>query len=271
MLHGFLPPARFLPYLSWTDIRDLPDPANTVILQPIGAIEQHGPHLPLAVDTAIATGVLGAALQRLPDLVPAYALPPLCYGKSTEHSGFPGTISLSAETLLHTLMAVGESLYSAGFRKLVFVNGHGGQPQVLEIAARDLRKRYPDFNLFPLFVWNVPHQIQDLLSPQELALGIHAGDAETSLMLALLPETVRGDRRVCEYPRGIPSDGLLSLEGRLPFAWLTRDLSQSGVIGDATTASLEKGQQILEQLSSGWVQIIEAIWRFQAPTAQGTD
>jgi creatinine amidohydrolase len=262
MLNGFLPPNRFLPYLPWTEIRDLPDPANTVILQPIGAIEQHGPHLPLVVDTAIATGVLGAALERLPQHVPAYALPPLCYGKSNEHSGFPGTISLRAETLLHTLLELGDSLYAAGFRKLVFVNGHGGQPQILEIAARDLRQRYPDFNLFPLFVWNVPHHIGDLLSPQEQTLGIHAGDAETSLMLALLPETVRGDRLVCEYPQGMPTDGLLSLEGALPFAWLTRDLSQSGVIGDATTASPEKGQQILDQLSSGWVAVIEAIWRF---------
>lgn len=270
MLHGFLPADRFLPYLSWMEIRDLPDPANTVILQPIGAIEQHGPHLPLAVDAAIATGVLGAALERLPQHVPAYALPPLCYGKSNEHSGFPGTISLRAETLLHTLLELGDSLYAAGFRKLVFVNGHGGQPQILEIAARDLRQRYPDFNLFPLFVWNVPHRILELLSPQEQVLGIHAGDAETSLMLALLPQTVQGDRLVREYPQGVPTDGLLSLEGALPFAWLTRDLSQSGVIGDATTASPEKGQQILDQLSSGWVAVIEAIWRFQAPQPRGT-
>ena len=160
----------------------MPNKDNVVLIQPIGAIEQHGPHLPLIVDSAIAAAVIGKALAQLDSSIPAYALPTLCYGKSNEHWHFPGTITLSAQTLIaRTLMEVGESLYRAGFRKWAIVNGHGGQPQIIEIVARDLHQQHEDFVVFPLFVWNVPNIAAELLTPKEAKLGIHAGDAETSL------------------------------------------------------------------------------------------
>jgi creatinine amidohydrolase len=264
-MHGFIPAERFFSYLSWTAIEAMPDRENTVILQPLGAIEQHGPHLPLVVDAAIATAVLGRALGALEAGVPAYALPPLYYGKSNEHWHFPGTITLSAETLMAVLTEVAESVYRAGFRKFVFVNAHGGQPQVLEIVARDLHQKYPDFQVFPLFVWNVPNIARELLTEKEAQWGIHAGDAETSLLLSILPGTVRMDAAVREYPRGVAEEGLLSMEGKLPFAWVTRDLSESGVLGDPTTATREKGDRILDSLAMGWVQVIREIYRFKHP------
>ncbi len=266
MMHSFIPPDRFFPYLTWTDIAAMPDKANVVIVQPVGAIEQHGPHLPLVVDAAIATAVLGKAMQQLPPDLPAYALPPLCYGKSNEHWHFPGTITLTAQTLTATLMEVGASLYRAGFRKLVLMNGHGGQPQIMEIVARDLHQMYDDFAVFPLFVWRVPNIAAQLLTDKELELGIHAGDAETSLLLSILPQQVRMERAVVEYPQELPpEDSVLSMEGNLPFAWTTRDLSLSGVLGDPTTATREKGDRILESLASGWVQTINDIHRFRLP------
>ncbi|MEM8638419.1 MAG: creatininase family protein [Cyanobacteria bacterium P01_G01_bin.54] len=264
-MHGFIPPERFFAYLTWPEIDQLPDRANTVILQPMGAIEQHGPHLPLIVDAAIATGVVGQALGQLAPDIPAYALPPLYYGKSNEHIVFPGTITLSATTLLPVIQELAESLYRAGFRKLVFVNGHGGQPQLLEIAARDLHQHHPDFWLFPLFVWNVPHNGATLLTAYELEHGIHAGDAETSLMLTLLPEQVKPAKAVREYPPQTSNTQLLSLEGKLPFAWTTDELSRSGVIGDATAATVEKGDRLLASLAQGWVQVIEEIYHFVPP------
>jgi creatinine amidohydrolase len=267
MLHGYIPAQRFFPYLTWTDIRDMANKENTVILQPIGAIEQHGPHLPLVVDSAIATAVLGKALEQLETAIPAYALPPLYYGKSNEHWHFPGTVTLSATTLLNVLMEVGASLYRAGFRKFVLVNAHGGQPEVLAIAARDLHQQYPDFSVFPLFVWNVPNLAAELLTPKELELGIHAGDAETSLMLALLPEQVKPERFAAEYPHGLPQNSLLNMEGQLPFAWMTQDLSVSGTLGDPTTATREKGETILASLVEGWVQAIADIYAFLPPQA----
>ena len=267
-MHSFIPPERFFPYLSWTDIQAMPEKENVVIIQPIGAIEQHGPHLPIIVDSAIAVGILGKALSKLDLTIPAYALPPLYYGKSNEHWHFPGTITLSAQTLLAMLTEIAESIYRSGFRKLVLMNAHGGQPQVMEIAARDIHQKYQDFMVFPLFTWRVPHIAKELLSPKEVELGIHAGDAETSVMLSILPEQVRMEQAVAEYPHDLPQESLLSMEGKLPFAWLTQELSQSGVMGDATVATKEKGDRLLESVSNGWVRVIEDIYKFHQPQAR---
>jgi creatinine amidohydrolase len=267
MMHGFIPSERFFSYLTWTDIQEMPDKENVVIIQPVGAIEQHGPHLPIIVDSAIAVAVLGKALAKLDPCVPAYALPPLYYGKSNEHWHFPGTITLSAQTLLKVLTEMAESIYRAGFRKLVLMNAHGGQPQVMEIVARDLHQTYEDFLVFPLFTWRVPHIAKELLTPKELEYGIHAGDAETSLLLSILPDQVKMERAVAEYPYGLPEDSLLSMEGKLPFAWLTRDLTKSGVLGDATVATKEKGDRLLASVSDGWVQVIKDIYKFHQPQA----
>lgn len=265
MMHGFIPPQRYFPYLTWKEIEQMPDKENAVIIQPVGAIEQHGPHLPLAVDSAISLGVLGKALEQLPNIIPAYALPCLYYGKSNEHSGFPGTISLSAETLLAVIREVALSIYRSGFRKLVLMNSHGGQPQIMEIAARDLHQEHPDLAVFPLFTWRVPHMAGDLLTAQEREYGIHAGDAETSIMLSLLPEQVQMEQAVKEYPQGLPQDSLLDMEGKLPFAWLTKELSSSGVMGDATVATKEKGDRILHSVADGWVRVIQDIYKFRQP------
>jgi len=141
-------------------------------------------------------GVIGKALAKLEAETPAYSLPPLYYGKSNEHQHFPGTITLSAETLLAVLWEMAESVYRAGFRKLALVNSHGGQPQVMEIAARDIHASYKDFLVFPLFTWRVPSIAEELFSQKELELGIHAGKIETSLMLSLLPEQVKMEKAV---------------------------------------------------------------------------
>ncbi len=265
MMHGFIPPQRYFPYLTWKEIQQMPNKEKVVIIQPVGAIEQHGPHLPVAVDSAISLGVIGKALTQLDPNIPAYALPCLYYGKSNEHDDFPGTISLSANTLLSVIKEMGASIYRAGFRKLVLMNSHGGQPQVMEIAARDLHQEHRDFAVFPLFTWRVPHNVSALLTAKEKEYGIHAGDAETSIMLSLLPEQVQMELAVTEYPQGLPTDSLLDMEGKLPFAWLTKELSRSGVLGDATVATKEKGDRILQSVADGWVQVIQDIYKFQQP------
>jgi len=264
-MHGFIPPQRYFPYLTWQEIEQMPNKEDVVIIQPIGAIEQHGHHLPVAVDSAISLGVIGKALEQLSPDLPAYALPCLYYGKSNEHCGFPGTITLSANTLLSVIQEMAVSIYRSGFRKLVLMNSHGGQPQIMEIAARDLHQEYPDFAVFPLFTWRVPHNVSDLLTPEEREYGIHAGDAETSIMLSLLPEQVKMEHAVKEYPQGLPESSLLDMEGKLPFAWVTKELSRSGVMGDATVATKEKGDRILQSVAAGWVQVIQDIYQFKQP------
>lgn len=271
MMHGFIPPSRYFAYLSWTQVAALPDKANTVLLQPVAAIEQHGPHLPLAVDSAIVLGVLGRSLAELPADVPCYVLPPLYYGKSEEHVRFPGTVMLSAATLGAVLDEVADSVARAGFRKLAFVNGHGGQPQVLQIAARAARLRHPDLSVFPTFIWSVPNCAAELVPEREATLGIHAGALETALLLVLLPDTVRMAEAVTEYPHGVPETGLISMEGERPgtqgFAWLTHDLTRSGVIGDATLATPAMGERLLASLASGWARFIGDLHRFRQPAA----
>ncbi|MEB3293041.1 MAG: creatininase family protein [Synechococcales bacterium] len=262
-MHGWIPPQRFFPYLTWTEVRDLPDRDRVVIIQPVGAIEQHGPHLPLAVDAAIGLAVLGKALEQLPPEIPAYAMPSLYYGKSNEHWHFPGTITLSAQTLIATLMEVGESLYRAGFRKWILMNSHGGQPQVMEIVARDLHVLHEDFEVYPFFTWRVPHITKQLLTEREGYWGIHAGDAETSLLLSILPDQVKMERAVTEYPPALPEGSILTLERNLPIPWTTREISQSGVIGDAKAATREKGDRILQSLAEGWTQAIADVYHFR--------
>jgi creatinine amidohydrolase len=270
MLHGYNPPKRFLPYLSWTEIADLPDKANTVIVLPTGATEQHGPHLPCAVDTVIAAGVVGHALARLPDSVPAYAMAPITYGKSEEHLHFPGTVTLTGETLLATMNEIGESVYRAGFRKLLIVNGHGGQPQVMEMSARELRLRHGDFIVVPSFTWRVPHVAGQFMTDKEKKLAMHAGHAETALMLALAPDTVRMDRAVVNYPPVFPSS-LLSPDGRPACAWSARDFGPSGIIGDPLPATPEQGLAILNSLTESWATAITELHALEwAPRTQPT-
>jgi creatinine amidohydrolase len=264
MLHGYTPPHRYLPYLSWTEIAALPDHENTVIVLATGAIEQHGPHLPCAVDSIISSGVVGHALARLPASVPAYAMAPITYGKSEEHLHFPGTMTLSGETLLATMNEIGESVYRAGFRKLLIVNGHGGQPQIMEIAAREMRLRHGDFIVVPSSTWRVPHVGGRYFSDKEKKLAMHAGHGETAIMLALAPDTVHMERAVANYPPEFPSK-LLSPDGRPACAWTARDFGPSGVIGDPLPATREQGEAILDSLAASWAQAITELHALRWP------
>jgi len=273
MLHGYIPAHRYLPYLSWTQITQLPDRANTVIVLPAGAIEQHGAHLPCAVDSIISQGVVGHALARLPAEVPAFALAPLMYGKSDEHIHFPGTMTLDGTTLLEMVTQIGESVYRSGFRKLLIVNGHGGQPQVMEMAARELRVRHGDYVVVPHFTWRVPNVANQFLSDRERRLAMHAGHAETAILMALAPHTVHMQHAVVNYPPEFPCK-TLSPDGRPAAAWTARDFGPSGVIGDPLPATPEQGQAILDSLAESWARAITELhvadWPDRPETSWGT-
>lgn len=256
MLHEYAPTKRFLPYLTWTDIAALEDKENTVIVLPVGAIEQHGAHLPCSVDATVAAGVAGKALELLPEHVPAYAIPTICYGKSDEHLHFPGTVTLTGEVLLHTIQEIGESIYRAGFRKLLMINAHGGQPQPLEMAARELRLRHGDYMIIARSAWSVKHD-SSFQSDQENQLAMHAGHGETAIMMALAPDTVHMDRAKAHIPAPFPCPTLST--GRPAAAWSAMDFGPSGVIGDPTGATLEQGEQLLQELGEQWAQAITEI------------
>jgi creatinine amidohydrolase len=244
---------RRLAWLTSPEVARIPK-ADAVVVQPIASVEQHGPHLPCYTDSLVAEGVTERAVAMAGDDLNAWTLPVIAYGKSNEHLGYPGTISLSARTLLSVCEDVGRSVARSGFQKLAFVNGHGGQPHLLEMVARDIREE-TGLQVFPLFPYRLglPDDVV-VSSPEELEYGVHGGEVETSLVMALAPESVRLDRIEPGGDRAPELFGrlqYLSLEGALPTAWLTRDLSQSGVIGDPTKASADQGERILAHLAEG--------------------
>src|SRR3979409_1946777 len=153
-----------------------------------GAVEQHGPHLPVRVDAAINAGIVARAIELMPPDCPALVLPMMAVGKSDEHLAFPGTLTLSYETLARAWFELGESVHRAGIRKLLFFNSHGGQPQLLDIVCRDLRVRLGMFAVSVM--WPRLIDMDDLFEADENRHGIHGGQSETSVMLHLHPDLV---------------------------------------------------------------------------------
>jgi creatinine amidohydrolase len=240
------------------------DLTRVIALLPVAAIEQHGPHLPLAVDATINRGVLERALALMPGDLPVSILPAQPIGKSDEHGAFAGTLSLSAETVIRLWSEIGDSVARAGVRKLVLFNSHGGQPQIVDIVASGLRARHA-----MLAVAVNSYRLIDaaaMFPPAELQHGIHAGAIETSMMLHLAPDAVR---RAHAAPAPSLSEAMardfrhLSPLGRVaPFAWQTQDLNPTGVCGDPTLADAAHGRQLVEQAATKLVEILQEIDRF---------
>jgi creatinine amidohydrolase len=256
-----------LPSHYWQDLTSKEfaalDAEKIIAVLPVGAVAQHGPHLPVRVDSAINQGILRRAVETMPAELPALILPMLPVGKSNEHQAFPGTLTLSAETLIRVWTEVGESVHRAGIRKLVFFNSHGGQHQIMDIVARDLRVRH---NMFVVACsWDCFGLPEGLFTTAELAHGIHGGAVETSLMLHLHPDQVR--REEC---RNFESLGLeierefkyLKPEGRISFGWQAQDLNLYGVCGDATRADADRGAALVDHAARAFVELIGEVDRF---------
>src|SRR5271169_2155655 len=243
----WIPDARNFAYLNWKQVDALPR-ENSLLVLPTAAIEQHGHHLPLATDTLINNLLLGRALEKLPADAPVYALPPLCYGKSNEHIGFPGTLSVSASTFMAVLRDLGASIAASGFKKLVLYNTHGGNSSLVDVMARDLRA---EFGLRVFCLFGSAGAAFTGLSDQERAYGFHAGEVETSFLLSAIPELVHTDQYTVNYIADITKPEVLRPENApATFAWLTRDIAPSGVMGDPNPSSAEKGTLWIEEAAT---------------------
>jgi creatinine amidohydrolase len=255
----WVPDARNFAYLNWKQVDALPRDATLLVL-PTAAIEQHGHHLPLATDTLINNLLLGHALQNLPGNLPVFALPPVHYGKSNEHIGFAGTLALSATTFMAVLRDLGKSLSSAGFQKLVLYNTHGGNTALIDVMARDLRA---EFGLRTFALHGSGGIVFEGLSAQEEAYGFHAGEVETALLLASAPELVDRSAYTVNYIADVSCPELLLPENApATFAWLTRDIAPSGVMGDPRPATAENGARWLEQAATRLAAALEAMARY---------
>lgn len=263
MLNGLIPADRFLPYLTWKQISEIKDIDNAVIILPTGSVEQHGPHLPCAVDSIVANGIVGHALSKLPDEIPAFGLPTIMYGKSDEHIHFPGTMTVTGNVLYETVIEIGESVYRSGFKKLLIVNAHGGQPQPLEMAARELRIRHADYIIIPKSAWSLPHD-ESFMTEEEKVLAMHAGHAETAILLSLAPELVHMDEAKRSIPERFPCPTLSA--GRPAAAWCARDLTDTGVIGDPTRATTSQGAALVAELAASWARAITEVYQMKWPS-----
>lgn len=232
---------HFLPSLSRLQVQQLMKEDALVVL-PIGATEQHGPHLPVFTDTLIGEGLITEAFEQLPEDANIWLLAPLPYGKSTEHKEHPGTITLSAETLMNVVMDISASLSRAGFRKLLLFNTHGGNVDLLNMMGREIRIAC-GLDVFRLDGGGLSMG-DDLIDDLEKRVGIHGGDLETSLVMAIKRSWVDMDQAPREIPN-FPEGKYLNFKNK-PIAWVMSDISSTGIVGNASAATEEKGRKMLK-------------------------
>jgi creatinine amidohydrolase len=260
-----------LPPRDWTDIH-WPDisgvlPARWIAVLPLAATEQHGPHLPLGTDVMIAQAYLARVRELLPESIPATFLPLQPVGISTEHLGYPGTLSLPADVALKTWMALGESIARVGIKKLVMVSSHGGNNAAMTLVAQDLRAQQG--MLAVSTGWSRFGAPEGLFSAEELRHGIHGGAVETSIMLASHKQHVRTDAIADFRSAGVAIEQeyrWLSAHRPAPFAWQVQDLHRSGAVGDATQASAEKGQRLLDHGARAFCELLADLDKFDPQT-----
>jgi creatinine amidohydrolase len=214
-------------------------PAHGIAVLPVGAIEQHGPHLPLLTDLLVAESLARDAVAAHGDEHELWLLPALCSTKSNEHAWAPGTLWLSAATLLAVIHDLGRSVANTPLRKLVFLNGHGGNSALLNVCARELRL---DFGLSTFVMHpSVPPDQGGASPPEELGTGVHGGKDETSLVLHLRPDLVRMDLAVRNVPEQLAGFERVRFGGPVTFGWSSDDFGTDGTLGDPTLAGAEHG------------------------------
>lgn len=244
-----------------TEYADI-DPAKTIAILPTAAIEQHGPHLPVGVDTMIAQGMLDRLVADAPDDLDFRILPIQAVGKSNEHLHAPGTLTLAADVAMKAWIDIGLSVARAGVRKLVIVNSHGGNTDMNAIIARELRV-HADM-LVARCHWGAFGHPDGMYPPGELAYGIHGGDMETSLMLHFRPELVDMDK-ASDFRSSAQDMGAfthLRPTGGTAYGWVATDLNAAGTVGNASVATPEKGEATCAHHVAGFIELLRDVERF---------
>ena len=241
--------SRFWADLTTRDFARL-DAARTVAVLPVAATEQHGPHLPLSVDQTLVDGVIAAALPHLPAELPVLFLPTQAVGYSPEHQAFAGTLTLSSTTVIASWIELGECVARAGVKKLLLFNAHGGQVSLMDIVARELRVR-AGMLVYSASWYSLPlgEAVDGLFSADEHRFGIHAGEIETSMMLALRPQFVdmaqardfesTSQARAAHYP-------ILGNGRSAKLGWAMQDYNPAGAVGNAAAATPDKGRAVVD-------------------------
>jgi creatinine amidohydrolase len=199
---------------------------------------------------------ISRALAKLPAGASCYVAPPITIGKSNEHTGFPGTLMITRETLRQQILAVARQVHSWGFRSLAVINTHGGNVPVVVPTLREIRATYG------MRAGILQARQADGISPQEATFGIHAGEVETSWILAAARSLVDPSKAECEYPARLEDPGeVRPVAAAALMAWASRDVSISGIMGDAASATAEKGERWIERGSADLANAIQEVCR----------
>ena len=255
-------PARDWIEIDWTSV-DKITAARWIAVLPLAATEQHGPHLPVETDVLIGEAYLARVRELLPAALPATFLALQKIGISTEHIDFPGTLTLSTEAALREWTALGESVVRTGLKKLVIVTSHGGNSAAMSLVAQDLRAHHG--LLAVTTSWSRLCAAEKLFPAEEVRHGIHGGALETSIMLARHRERVRRDAIADFRPASVAMERdfrRLSTQRPAPFAWQAQDLHPSGAAGNATLATPEKGERLIDQGARGFIELLDDVDRF---------
>ncbi|SMC40403.1 creatininase family protein [Rhizobium sp. RU36D] len=233
------------------------DPERVIAILPIASTEQHGPHLPIATDVAIANGMLAELRLQRPDDLDFLVLPTQEIGKANEHIYGPGTLSFGPEILIPAWTAIGSKVAEAGIRKMVIVNSHGGNVDIMSIVARELRVRHAMAVVSTQ--WGRFGHPEGMISDHEMKFGIHGGDVETSLMLYFRPDLVRMDKAQNFVSKAEEMKANSRFLQPLPphsLAWIAHDLNPAGVVGDASNGTAEKGAAICRHQVAGFIEML---------------
>lgn len=266
-------PSRYWADLTTRDFSGLPqapDIGEIVAVLPVAATEQHGPHLALSVDSDLVDAVVGAALPLLPAELPVLVLPTQKIGKSNEHARFPGTLTLGAETLIRVWTEIGDCVAATGVRKLLLFNAHGGQVALMDIVGRDLRARH-DLIVYHSNWYDLPLADAAMapFGPDERRFGVHGGDMETSMMLAIRPAQVdmgqardfasTSQQRARDYP-------ILGNGRSARLAWQMQDYNPQGAAGNAAAATAEKGRALVASAATQLALLLAELSRLPLST-----
>ena len=273
-----LPPhSRHWSDLITTDFATLDLPRAIAVL-PLGATEQHGPHLPLSVDANLAHSMVQAAISHLPASLPALFLPVQRIGYSPEHTAFAGTLSLKAETVIRLWTDIAESVAVSGVSKLVLFNTHGGNVGLMDVVARELRSRL-GMLVYCVNWFNLPMvdlEGQDVMarfSPEEQRFGVHGGEIETAMMLALKPRLVRKTKAQAFTSSSQERADAFPILGNgksAKLAWAAQDLNPQGATGNAAAAKVDDGLALIEAAGRALAALLQEIDRLPEDTLRGT-
>ena len=258
-------------FAQWSASQEI---AQVVAVLPVAATEQHGPHLPVSVDTTLVDGVVNASLRHLPADLPVLFLPTQQIGKSNEHIRFPGTLTLSAQTVISLWMDIGSSVARSGIKKLVLLNSHGGQASIMDIVARDLRTEH-DLIVYSTNWYNLPlgDAVMGLFPGHEHRFGIHAGDIETSMMLALREQFV--DMAQAQNFHSTSQDraakySVLGNGSSAKLGWQMQDYNPQGAAGNAAAATAAKGHALINAAGLQLANLLKEVSDLPLSTLQPT-